>query len=194
MSTAALASLALLSACGGEEKNPLEGVAPPPAPTAASTPTPSLGAAPAGAAKKTDDGAKAFAEYYFETVVNEARTQGKLEQLVLASDVNCQVCVGTVGEIAYNTIARLRAEGGQVTVSGVKIETSTPELTTVELNYGQEKVTYKNPDGSTAYSVPSRTGVAYFVQLEWDASVSIWRVRQILDKKLVGTKATPSPS
>ncbi|MGQ0467447.1 MAG: DUF6318 family protein [Sporichthyaceae bacterium] len=183
-STTAVAALLALSACGGDEKDPLKGVAAPAAPTASATPTPTLAAAPDSATKKSDEGAKAFAKYYFETVINEAYVQGKVDKLVEMSDPKCVVCRATVGDIAYFTIARQAAQGGKVSVSGLKIEQS-GDLTTVKLTYAQEKLLYKNLDGSTAYSVDARSGQVLFVQLTWDAAANSWKARQIVDESII---------
>lgn len=185
---ASAALISTLSACGGDDKDPLEGVQAPSGPAASASPTATLAPAPSNATAKTDEGAKAFAKYYFETVVNEARVQGKLDKLVEVSDANCVVCLATVGEIAYFTLARQAAQGGTVSVSGLKVSNSSPEVTTVELTYQTQKLTYKNLDGSTAYSVPSRDGVVFYVQMQWDPTINGWKVRQIVDKKrLEGT-------
>lgn len=182
---ASAALVVSLSACGGDEDDPLDGVAAPAGPDASASPTPTLAAASGDATKKTDEGAKAFAEYYFETVVNEARTQGRLDKLVEVSDANCVVCLATVGEIAYFTLARQAAQGGKVSVSGLKVTNSTAEVTTVELTYATEKLTYKNLDGSTAYSVKARDNVGFYVQMQWDPTIEGWKVRQIVDKKTI---------
>lgn len=180
-----VAALLSLTACGGDEKDPLKGVAAPGAPAASSTPTPTLAAAPDTATKKSDDGAKAFAEYYFETVVNQAYTQGKVDKLVELSDPACVVCRATVGDIAYFTIARQAAQGGKVSVSGLKIENSSAEVTTVKLTYAQEKLLYKNLDGSTGFSVDARTGQVLYLQLIWDATANTWKARQIVDESIL---------
>lgn len=180
-----VAALLSLTACGGDEKDPLKGVAAPAAPTASSTPTPTLASAPDPATKKSDEGAKAFAEYYFETVVNQAYTQGKVDKLVLLSDPGCVVCRATVGDIAYFTIARQAAQGGKVSVGGLKIENSGAEVTTVKLTYAQEKLLYKNLDGSTGFSVPEHTGQVLYAQLVWDATASSWKMRQIVDEAVL---------
>jgi len=181
-------ALLALSACGGDEKDPLKGVAAPAGPTASSTPTPTFAPAPGPATKKSDEGAKAFAEYYFETVINEAYTQGRVDKLVELSDPKCVVCRATVGDIAYFTIARQAAQGGKVAVSGLKVEQS-GDLTTVKLTYGQEKLLYKNLDGSTAYSVDARSGQVLYVQLSWDAGANSWKARQIVDESIIKPKA-----
>jgi hypothetical protein len=183
---ASAAVLFSLAACGGEEKDPLSGVeAPPPGPTASSTPEPTLASAPDAATKKNDEGAKEFAEYFFETVVNEAQTQGKLEKLVEVSDPLCVACRATVGDIAYFTISRQRAEGGDLSVSKLKIANSTATLTTVELTLAKEKISYKNLDGSTSFSSGAATGEEFYVQLLWDATANSWKIREYFSKKLI---------
>jgi hypothetical protein len=178
-----VAALVSLSACGGNEKDPLSGVNAPAGPSA--TPTPTFAAVPDDAGKKSDAGAVNFAEYYFETVLNEAYTMGKVDRLVEFSGPNCVVCRATVGDIAYFTIARQAAQGGKVSVSGVKIENSSAEVTTVKLSYSADKLSYKNLDGSTAYSVPARSGTNLFVQMQWDAESNNWKVSQIVDESVV---------
>ncbi len=180
-----VAALLSLSACGGDEKDPLAGVNAPAAPTASGTPTPTFAAVPDDAGKKSDAGAVKFAEYYFETVLNEAYTLGKVDRLVEFSGPNCVVCRATVGDIAYFTIARQAAQGGKVSVSGTKIENSSAEVTTVKLTYAADKLSYKNLDGSTAYSVPARSGQVLYVQMQWDAESTNWKVSQIVDESVV---------
>jgi hypothetical protein len=181
---ASAALVAGLSACGGDDKDPLEGVDAPAAPTAAATPTPTLASAPEAATKKTDEGAKQFVKYYFETVINEATVQGKMDKLVEVSDPNCVVCRATVGDIAFFVLGRQRAEGGKVSVSDLKVANS-GDLTTVEFKYSKTKLSYKNLDGSTSYSVPSVDPIAFYAQAQWDAATSSWKMRQITPKSAV---------
>lgn len=172
----------------------MAGVAAPPAVAPSPSATPTLASAPEDANQKTDAGAKAFAEYYFETVLNEAYSLGKLDKLVEVSDPDCAICRATVGDIAFFTIDRQRAEGGKVSVSGIKVANTSEELTTIELTYAAEKLTYKNLGGETSYTVPARSGLGFFVQLEWVADLNSWRVAQIVDKATIEGKLSPSPS
>ena len=79
-----------LSACGGSDsKDPLtgnKGAVP------SSTPAPVVAPMPDAALKHTDDGALAFVQFYFGTILNEAYAQGDVKRLVSVSDPNCVVC------------------------------------------------------------------------------------------------------
>jgi Family of unknown function (DUF6318) len=178
-----VAGMVLLSACGGSHsKDPLtagKGGSPSPTPTAVQAPMPDA------ALKHTDDGAVAFVQFYFGTILNEAYAQGDVKRLVSVSDPNCVVCRATVGDIAFFAAQGDRAQGGRVTVTGVKVAESNSEVTSINLTYSAEKLSELNQDGSTAYSVVARSGIDFIAQVQWNADSNTWRMTQILDKKLV---------
>jgi hypothetical protein len=176
----AVAGLLLLSGCGGggHSKNPL------PATTSAG-PTPLQTPMPDAALQHTDAGAIAFVQFYFGTILNDAYAQGDVRRLVSVSDPNCVVCRATVGDIAFFAAQGDRAQGGRVSVTGLKVAESNTEVTSINLTYSADKLSELNQDGSTAYSVPARTGVEFIAQVQWNADTNSWRMTQILDKKLI---------
>jgi hypothetical protein len=172
-----------LSACGGggdKKKDPLASKTPSASPAPVQVPMPDA------ALKHTDDGAIAFVNFYFGTILNDAYAQGDVKRLVSVSDPNCVVCRATVGDIAFFAAQGDKAQGGKVSISGVKVAESNTEVTSINLSYSAEKLNELNQDGSTAYSVAARTGIEFIAQVQWDANKSSWRMTQILDKKLVG--------
>jgi len=176
-----MAGMLTLSACGGgsDSKDPLAGATPSSPPAFVPAPMPDA------ALKHTDDGAVAFVQFYFGTILNEAYARGDVKRLVSVSDPNCVVCRATVGDIAFFAAQGDTAQGGKVSVAGVKIAESNTEVTSINLTYSAEKLAELNQDGSTAYSVPARTGIEFIAQVQWDADKNSWRMTQILDKKLV---------
>jgi hypothetical protein len=175
--------LLVLSACGGgsnDSKDKLPAVA-----TPSSSPTPVQTPLPDAATKHTDDGAVAFVQFYFGTILNDAYAQADVKRLVSVSDPNCVVCRATVGDIAFFAAQGDKAQGGKVTVSNVKVAESNSAVTSISLSYSTEKLNELNQDGSTAYSVAARSGVEFIAQVQWDVNKGAWRMTQILDKKLV---------
>jgi hypothetical protein len=174
--------LLVLSACGGgsDSKDKLAA-----ANTPSSTPTPTQTPLPDAAAKHTDDGAVAFVQFYFTTILNDAYQQADVKRLVSVSDPNCVVCRATVGDIAFFAAQGDRAQGGKVTVSNVKVAESNSAVTSINLTYSAEKLNELNQDGSTAYSVAARSGVEFIAQVQWNVNKGAWQMTQILDKKLV---------
>jgi hypothetical protein len=179
-----IVALALtLSACGGggdKKKDPL------PANTPSASPTPVQAPMPDAALKHTDDGAIAFVQFYFNTILTDAYAQADVKRLVSVSDPNCVVCRATVGDIAFFAAQNDKPQGGAVTVTAVKVAESNSEVTSINLTYSAAKLAELNQDGSTAYSVAPRSGVDFIAQVQWDVEKGSWRMTQILDKKLVG--------
>jgi len=174
----------VLSACGGggsDSKDKLAAAAK----TPSSTPTPVQTPLPDAATKHTDDGAVAFVQFYFGTILNDAYQQADVKRLVSVSDPNCVVCRATVGDIAFFAAQGDKAQGGKVTVSNVKVAESNSAVTSLNLTYSAEKLSELNQDGSTAYSVAARTGIEFIAQVQWNVNKGAWQMTQILDKKLV---------
>jgi hypothetical protein len=178
-----VAAALTLSACGGgggDKKDPLASKTP------SASPAPVQAPIPAAALKHTDDGAIAFVQFYFNTILTDAYAQADVKRLVSVSDPNCVVCRATVGDIAFFAAQNDKPQGGAVTVTAVKVAESNTEVTSINLTYSAAKLSELNQDGSTAYSVNPRSGVDFIAQVQWDADKGSWRMTQILDKKLVG--------
>jgi hypothetical protein len=147
---------------------------------------------PKAAAAHTDDGAMAFAKYYFETLMNTAYQTGNVQPLAVASDANCVVCRSTVGDAAFFTVTGTRAQGGTVSVSGLKVIQSGDDLVSIMLAYSSEKLSEINIDGSTAYSTTAISNSPLEAQVLWNAATKGWRMRQIVNNPPSPT-ATPTP-
>lgn len=177
-----VAAALTLSACGGggDKKDPL------PSKTPSAAPAPVQAPMPDAALKHTDDGAIAFVQFYFNTILTDAYAQADVKRLVSVSDPNCVVCRATVGDIAFFAAQNDKPQGGAVTATALKVAESNSEVTSINLTYAAAKLAELNQDGSTAYSVAPRSGVDFIAQVQWDAEKGSWRMTQILDKKLVG--------
>lgn len=175
---AALSAAAILVLTGcGDDDDPLAG-----------NENPGPGAAapviPAAATERSEAGGVAFVTYYFETLVNEANSTGEFEPLVTASHPQCVVCRATVGDVAAAYV-RGSIDGGQVSVDDVTAAGDSEAVNNVRLKYSTEVSRVLDADGDELYTVPARNGVDFFVQVQWDADSSGWRMRQIVNQRLL---------
>lgn len=181
------AAVLALSACGGDDDDPLGNGADNPA-RAGEAPVP-----PSAAEKRTDEGAEEFARYYLEGAVNHAYRSGKLQAMVDYSHPLCIVCRATIGDIASGW-TRGNAEGGQFTVKSADATKASDSLTNVEVEYSTTRYAEKVED-KTVFSSSAKTDVKLTLQLQWNSDKKIWQIREIVTQALRGGGgSTPSPS
>lgn len=188
------AALLALSACGGGDKDdPLGG----PANTPGGSGIGGTATIPDGATKLTDDGAQAFAKYYFESVLNNAYSTGNIASLIKYSHPQCIVCRATVGDIA-SAWARGKVDGGQVTISEVKATKANDNLYNVEFKYSKTRYVEVDGSGKTLFSSPAQNGLDILLQLQWSPDAKQWQAREIVNQALrgggKGAAATPTPT
>lgn len=189
------AALLALTACGGDDDDPLgdDGPGGTPGGSGIGGGTATI---PDAATKNTDAGAEAFAKYYFESVINGAYTTGTISSLIKYSHPLCIVCRATVGDIS-SAWARGKVDGGQTSVTIGDATKANENLTNVELKYSKTRYVELDGSGKNVFSSPAQNGLDIVLQLQWNSDQKIWQVREIVNQALRGGKgagASPSPT
>ena len=186
------ATLLSLTACGGDDDDPLGG--PDSAPTGGG-----IGGAatiPDAATKNTEAGAEAFTKYYMEELLNKAYSTGNLTALVKYSHPLCIVCRASIGDIA-TAWARGKVNGGQVTITGSDATKASDTLTNVKFKYSKTRYVEVDGAGKEVFSTPAQNNLDITLQLQWSADEKMWQVREIVTRQLqgggAGATASPTP-
>ncbi|WP_019874920.1 DUF6318 family protein [Sporichthya polymorpha] len=183
------AAVLALTACGGDDSDPLGG----PASSPAAGGIGGVATIPDAATKNTDAGAEAFAKYYFEEVLNKAYSSGNISTLIKYTHPQCIICRATVGDIS-TAWARGKSDGGQVTVSSVDASKA-QNVTNVELKLAKTRYVELDRDGKNVFSTPAQNNLSFLVQLQWSNAEKSWVVREIVPPALrKGGSASPTPT
>ena len=160
---AALCASLLLVGCSADADDPE-----PLPPVESASPSPVALPVPSEAAAETPQGAAAFAEYFFEVVVNEAYASRDSSRVVELSAASCNSCQNIIDDVERLAASELTIDGRRFKIAFAEAPPANPDGSIfVDFRFSSDPYVERNEAGDLVRQEPA--------QIDQDAQVKLVR-------------------